>query len=75
MQPMGSPIGNTGQRADTVSAGYLCTRDKDRELSAGGKERQAAPHAAQEQSWLCFRGSTLHTHFGKGWVYTEKGLG
>lgn len=40
MQSMGSPTGNTGQRADMVSAGYLCTRDKDRELSAGGRDKQ-----------------------------------
>ena len=75
MQPMGSPVGKTRQRAAVVSAGRLCTRDKDPELSAGEKGRHAAPHAAQEPSWLRFRGSTLHARFGKGWDYTENGLG
>lgn len=58
-EPTGSPVGNTGQRADVVSAGHLCARDRDRELSAGGQVAEELPHSPGT--------------FGKGQDYTGKG--
>jgi len=40
---MGSPVGNTGQRADVASAGHLCIRGKDRELRDRGKVAKQLP--------------------------------